>query len=97
MATRVMVFANVEEKDAADFQKAYLAVSERVTGTPGHVRDELLRDADDPTRYILLSEWQSEEQFRAWENLPYHLEITDPMGPYWRPIERRIFSIAERQ
>jgi heme-degrading monooxygenase HmoA len=97
MATRVMVFARVAEGDAEQFEKAFAAVRARVTGTPGHIRDELLRDAEDPTRYILLSEWESEEQFRAWEDLPIHHEMTAPMHPYWRPVERRIHSSATRR
>jgi heme-degrading monooxygenase HmoA len=93
MTVRVMVFATVRDGDATAFEEAYSEVSAKVLGTPGHLRDELLHQVDTPNTYILLSEWQSEEQFRAWEDAPVHREITVPMRPYWSgQIERRIYE-----
>jgi heme-degrading monooxygenase HmoA len=90
----VIVSAIVADHDAADFERAYASVRTRVAGTPGHLRDSLYRDAEDPSRYILESEWESEERFRAWEDLPIHRQTTAPMHPFWRPVERRIFNLA---
>jgi heme-degrading monooxygenase HmoA len=92
-----MVFATVADGAQGDFERAYAEVSARVAGTPGHIRDELLRDSAGSASYILLSEWESEEQFRAWEDAPIHRELTTPMRPYWAGrIERRIYDVAAR-
>lgn len=95
MTTRVMVFATVQSGDEEAFEAAYREVSAKVAGTAGHIRDELLRQSGGDGGYILLSEWDSEERFRAWEDAPIHRELTTPMRPYWAgQIERRIYATA---
>jgi len=97
MPARVMVFAAIQIGQEAAFESAYRTVTAAVSGTPGHIRDELLRDRDRPGRYVLLSEWESAEAFRAWEDAPIHRELTTPMRPYWAGrVERTIFDVASR-
>jgi heme-degrading monooxygenase HmoA len=91
---RVLVYANVRAENAEAFEEAFSEVSSRVKGTPGHVSDELLRDAEDPDTYILLGQWRTREAFLEWENDPIHREATTPMRPYWSVTERRIFEVA---
>ena len=94
MTARVMVSALVAEEHVEAFEHAYAEVTGHVAGTRGHISDELLRDRTQPGRYILLSEWDSVEDFLAWENRPIHRETTTPMRPYWSVIERSIFEVA---
>jgi heme-degrading monooxygenase HmoA len=97
MPARVMVFATVQEGCEAAFEAAFAEVTAAVNGTPGHLRDELLRDPEHPGRYVLLSEWESAEAFRAWEDAPVHRAVTTPMRPYWAGnVERSIFEVAYR-
>lgn len=95
MSFRIMVRSRPREEDREAFEKAFQQVSESVRGTPGHIRDELLRDAEDGSLYVLFAEWESEEAFRAWENHPRHLEMAAPMLPYVADVteERRIFEV----
>lgn len=98
MPVRVMVSAHIDDRDREAFEAAYRTVSAAVRGTPGHLRDELLRDAEEAGRYILLAEWESEEAFRAWEDAPTHRETAAPMFPYWSGggIERRVYAVRAR-
>jgi heme-degrading monooxygenase HmoA len=92
-----MVFAAIRPGQEAAFEAAYRTVTAAVAGTPGHIRDELLRDNDRPDHYVLLSEWESVEMFQAWEDAPIHRELTTPMRPYWAGrVERTIFDVAAR-
>jgi len=96
MTARVLVFATIDEGDAEAFEKAYLEVTSKVKGTDGHIADELLRSADDPSQYILLSEWESTGAFLAWEDRPIHKQTTTPMRPYWEGhVERKLYSVAQ--
>ena len=91
----MMVFANIKEGEGEAFEQAYLEVTQKVQGTPGHISDELLRSDDDPSQYILLSEWESKEAFLAWEDAPIHMNTTTPMRPYWAGrVERKIYEVA---
>lgn len=95
MPARVMVFARIGPGDRPAFEKAFASVSAAVRGTPGHLRDELLRSEDEPGAYVLLSEWESREAFLAWEDAPIHREATTPMRPFWQGrVERRIYETA---
>ncbi len=95
MSVRVMVRSRPKAEDREAFEKAFEQVSSTVKGTPGHERDQLLRDADDDSLYILLAEWESYEAFRAWEDHPRHLEMAAPMMPFVATTteERRIFTV----
>lgn len=96
MTARVMVFATVREGEEAAFEAAYALVTSRVRGTPGHIRDELLRRRDRTGHYVLLSEWESMEDFLHWEDAPIHREITTPMRPYWAGrVERVLYDVVE--
>jgi heme-degrading monooxygenase HmoA len=101
MAVRVMVFAQVKADGCDAFEAAFAEVTRRVRGTPGHVRDELLRgdgDGDGTGRsYVLLSEWESREAFLVWEDDPIHRQTTTPMRPYWQgAVTRHIYDVAVR-
>jgi heme oxygenase (mycobilin-producing) len=94
---RVIVTATIPLTAKADFETAYLRVTGLMRGTPGLLGDELLSDTDQPGHYLLLSEWEDEESFRAWESSGIHRQITVPMRPYWSgSYERRIFRLAGR-
>ena len=101
MAARVMVFAKINRGDEEAFEAAYAQVTATVKGTKGHIGDELLRRAEpedpegEPRTYVLLSEWESQEAFLAWENAPVHTEKRNPMTPYWAgKVERIIWDVA---
>lgn len=88
-----MVFATVREGDEEAFERAYEEVTAKVLGTPGHIRDELLRESGSSS-YILLSEWESVEKFKEWEDAPVHREVTTPMRPYWAGrVDRKIYDL----
>lgn len=89
MTIRVICTATIAPEQQAAFERAYVQVTENVHGTPGHIRDELLRSADDGTTYVLLAEWESDELFRAWAEDPRHIEASAPMFPYWADTFRR--------
>jgi heme-degrading monooxygenase HmoA len=49
-----------------EFEDRFSQVLDLLTRTPGHVRSYLYRRVDNPSSYAILSEWQSEEAFRAF-------------------------------
>jgi heme-degrading monooxygenase HmoA len=97
MTVRVMVFAKILPGHESAFESAYADVYREVRGTPGLIDGELLRDTGQQGSYILLSEWESEAAFLAWENDPIHRGTTTPMRPHWAGhVERKIYDVAVR-
>ncbi|WP_052709166.1 MULTISPECIES: antibiotic biosynthesis monooxygenase family protein [unclassified Streptomyces] len=94
MTVRVVITATIDPAHHEAFERAYLEVTAKVQGTPGHLRDELLRDAAVPDRYCLLAEWESEALFRAWADDPAHIAQSAAMYPYWADtFQRRIYDV----
>lgn len=94
MSIRVVMTATIKPGEADAFEKAYLEVTGKVRGTPGHLRDVLLRDSEDGTRYSLIAEWESERLFRAWADDPEHMRQSAAMYPYWADtFTRRIYEV----
>lgn len=92
---RVICRCTINPADQAAFEEAYRTVTRNVSGTPGHLRDELLRDLDgDGTGYVLFAEWEDMQRFRAWADDPKHIEESAPMFPYWvDTFERVIYEV----
>ncbi len=93
---RVVVKVTVPQGKEEAYERAYRKVAERMRGTPGHTREELLREAG-TTTYHLFAEWESEAAFNAWADDPAHMEQTAPLLPYLlESFERTTFEIVAR-
>nr|ASV46874.1 antibiotic biosynthesis monooxygenase [uncultured bacterium] len=80
---RVMLFVQAPDAERSTLEEAYHRVSTSLKGTPGLLRNELLRSCSQPASYVVLSEWESLEAFRRWEQGPVHRGSTpDPMRRY---------------
>ncbi|WP_257463387.1 antibiotic biosynthesis monooxygenase family protein [Archangium lipolyticum] len=69
---RVMLFVQAPEGKRSTIEELYRQVSGVLDGTPGLLRNELLHSCSKPTDFVVLSEWESLESFRAWEQGPVH-------------------------
>jgi heme-degrading monooxygenase HmoA len=54
-------------------------VAAEVRRTPGNVRQALLRDPADPAVFVVTSDWDSAEAFRAFERSPEQDALTAPL------------------
>jgi heme-degrading monooxygenase HmoA len=79
---RVLVYARVPDGDAGGVETAYRNISGELHGTWGLIGNELLRDCDDPTAFVVMSEWTSIEAFRDWEAGPEHRRQTSALRRY---------------
>ncbi|MEV0720391.1 FAD-dependent oxidoreductase [Asanoa sp. NPDC050611] len=93
---RVRVTVTVPEGEEAAYEKAYRKVAERMRGTPGHVREELLREPGTGT-YHIFAEWLDEASFNAWTDDQSHLDQTAPLIQYiCENFERATYHIVAR-
>jgi heme-degrading monooxygenase HmoA len=78
-----MLFVQAPEEEQAAVEEAYHRVSDSLRGTPGLLCNELLHSHSQPSSYVVLSEWESLESFRVWEQGPVHRGSTpDPLRRY---------------
>jgi heme-degrading monooxygenase HmoA len=77
----VLLFATAPEAPGA-IADAYHEISRNLTGTPGLRRNALLELTSGQGRFVVLSEWESLDAFRAWEGGPVHRGLTAPLRQY---------------
>jgi heme-degrading monooxygenase HmoA len=62
------------------FLEAYEGIRYEVArGVPGHIVDQVCQSADDPDTWLITSEWQSIDDFLAWERTEEHRELARPL------------------
>lgn len=92
---RVLIYYRAPENDPDIIEKAYHGISAALAGTPGLLRNELLRDVAEPDSFIVLSEWESLDAFRAWEEGPQHRGNTSPLREYQDRSRGKHYGIYE--
>ena len=63
-----------------EFLKAYEGIRYEVAqGVPGHILDQVCQSPDDEDFWCITREWESLEDFLAWERTEEHRELVRPM------------------
>ncbi len=60
----------VPEQAAAGFEQSWRKRAGRVDSMPGFRGLEVLRAGDEPGKYIVLTRWETREDFERWANSP---------------------------
>ncbi|MFC8720764.1 SchA/CurD-like domain-containing protein [Kitasatospora sp. NPDC057198] len=76
---RVVLMLDVHDGAQDRFLEAYELLRYQVSAVPGHISDQLCQSIDDPSRWLITSEWESAEPFLAWVDSPAHREMVKPM------------------
>lgn len=77
---RVVFLITVAKENANAFLAAYEQIRLDVAeGVDGHIVDQVCRSEDDPSQWLITSEWESLAHFRAWERSEGHRRLVAPM------------------
>jgi quinol monooxygenase YgiN len=78
--SRLRVVLQLEVEDGAEqrFLEAYEQMCRRVAAVPGHISDQLCQSIENPSQWLITSEWESALPFLAWVDSPLHLEMVEP-------------------
>ncbi|MFD8870071.1 SchA/CurD-like domain-containing protein [Streptomyces sp. NPDC059590] len=71
----VSVHAGAEER----FLHAYEQLSQQVAAVPGHISDQLCQSIENPSQWLITSEWESAPPFLSWVESPAHREMVKPL------------------
>ncbi|NYJ05578.1 FAD-dependent oxidoreductase [Petropleomorpha daqingensis] len=93
---RIDIATRVGEGEGEAFERAYAVVTDRLRGTPGLIREELLHEAGTDL-YHIFAEWETEQDFRNWVDDPSHADQTGPIIR-WLSVffDRKVFEIRFR-
>ena len=76
---RTTLTMKVKAGREADFEQAWRRIAERVRAAPGNVRQTLCRDPQDPSSFVITSDWESRERFHECERSPEQDVLTAPL------------------
>jgi len=75
MAVRIIIERRIKEGKEMDLAKLLLELRSRTVREKGYITGETLRDYEDPSTHIVISTWESAEDWKSWSNKKERLEI----------------------
>ncbi len=75
MAVKVIIERKVKEGQQAQLMNLMRELRTSALFQKGYISGETLRSKDDASKYIVISNWQSVEDWEAWRNHPERHEI----------------------
>ncbi|HLK01027.1 MAG TPA: antibiotic biosynthesis monooxygenase family protein [Streptosporangiaceae bacterium] len=82
---RILIWFRAQDGDVSGtegIERGYATMREELRDRPGLIGSELLRSAEEPDRFAVLSEWESMSDFVAWQREPGHDDDTAPMDAF---------------
>ena len=77
---RVVFVIKLKPGMSEQFLEAYEGVRHEVAeGVKGHIVDQVCRARDNPDQWLITSEWESLDDFLAWEATEEHRELAKPL------------------
>ena len=89
---------DVPAERAAEFEHRFATRAGKIKDSPGFEAFELLKPADDRTRYLVYTRWESKDAFEAWvrsaDFMAGHRQHADA-GPVSTSSETWTFDLLE--
>jgi heme-degrading monooxygenase HmoA len=94
MKGRVVFHIHLKPGCESDFIKAYEGVRRLVAeGVKGHIVDQVCQSIHDPLDWLITSEWESIDDFVAWERNPEHTALVAPMRACWDEAKSHKYTV----
>ncbi|MEG3631154.1 SchA/CurD-like domain-containing protein [Streptomyces poriticola] len=79
--SRLRVFLLLDLYDGAQqqFLETYEQLRNHVASVPGHVSEQLCQSIENPSQWLITSEWESAPPFLAWVNSEEHVQMVKPL------------------
>lgn len=81
MTVRVLIEREVEQGQEMKLHQIMTQVRSKAMRAKGYISGETLRALDAPNKYLVISNWNSVEDWKAWEKNPERIKIMQDLGP----------------
>ena len=88
MAVRVLIDREIEPGSEAKLLQLLVQMRSKAMRTKGYISGETLRDLTDPNKFLVISTWNSVEDWKAWEAGPDRKQFQEELKPLLRVPER---------
>ncbi|MFD3539873.1 SchA/CurD-like domain-containing protein [Streptomyces sp. NPDC058662] len=90
---RVVLLLDLYDGAQNRFLEVYEDLRTQVASVPGHISDELCQSIENPSQWLITSEWESAPPFLAWLNSEEHLGAVQPLHGCVRDTRSLRFSV----
>ncbi|MFD8144399.1 SchA/CurD-like domain-containing protein [Streptomyces sp. NPDC059708] len=90
---RVVLLMDLHEGTQQRFFEAYERLRHDIASVPGHLGDQLCQSFENPSQWLITSEWESAPQYLAWVNSEAHAEQVKPLGACARSMRPLKFTV----
>ncbi|MGW1379326.1 SchA/CurD-like domain-containing protein [Streptomyces sp. NPDC002446] len=90
---RVVLLLDLHEGAQQRFLEAYEHLRNQVASVPGHITDQLCQSIENPSQWLITSEWESAPPFLAWVNSEEHVKMVQPLHSCVRDTRSLRFSV----
>lgn len=90
---RVVLLLDLQDGAQQRFLTAYEHMRNQVAAIPGHLSDQLCQSIENPSQWLITSEWESAPPFLAWVNSEEHVETVRPLHDCVRDTRSLRFSV----
>jgi heme-degrading monooxygenase HmoA len=91
---RVVLLVDVHDGAQQEFLDAYEQLCNQVASVPGHVSDQLCQSIENPSQWLITSEWESAPPFLAWVNSEEHVRMVEPLHSCVRDTRSLRFHVV---
>ncbi len=81
MTVRVIIEREVEPGREASLQYLMMQARSKALKAKGYISGETLRALDNPNKFLVLSNWNSAEDWKVWESDPERAKLQMEMAP----------------
>ncbi len=77
MAVKIIIKRKVSKDKETNLLPLLIQLRALATAQPGYISGETLRNMKNPEEYLVISTWQSTENWDTWVSSPQRAEIQD--------------------
>lgn len=93
MAIRVLIERYVKEGREAELSRLLKELRAKATQQPGYISGETLRNVKDGSHLLVISTWQSLEDWQAWRDSPERALIQSKIAQLsTKPTKTTVFT-----
>ncbi len=95
MAVRIIIDRKVKKGKEAEFAKLLRELRLKAVPSKGYISGETLRSLDDHYNYIVITTWQTVDDWKAWEKNPERKKIQAKIEKLMaRPTKTKVYVHA---
>lgn len=90
---KVLLERSIKGKDVSEIVRLLRMLRVNAMQQPGYISGETLHAVDDPNYYLVISSWETLEDWEAWFNSPVRQQLQGELDKYLAsPTTMRIYT-----